>query len=199
MLGVTGQHVVSRGALGPLSRRGSGLDLASSPGPCAAPGDGINALAAESAVGHAPLLPVPVLGMGITASPGPRGAGDTGDSTSASTLLTSMCSPSRLPLREKLEQLSISSVLAQRATAVECRESPERADHTERQSSCSSATGPGRQRRGTPTVTPTVTLTVTPTVSPSARATRQAPSPHIQANGCTQHGSGDIPSRHTVL
>lgn len=57
------------------------------------------------------------------------------------TLLTSMCSPSRRPLREKLEQLSISSAPAQRATAVACRVSPERADHTERQYSCSSAMG----------------------------------------------------------
>lgn len=56
-------------------------------------------------------------------------------------LLTSMCSPSLLPLREKLEQLSISSVPVQRATAVACRVSPERADHTERQYSCSSAMG----------------------------------------------------------
>lgn len=52
-----------------------------------------------------------------------------------------MCSPSRLPLWEKLEQLSISSAPAQRATAVACRVSPERADHTERQYSRSSATG----------------------------------------------------------
>jgi len=59
----------------------------------------------------------------------------------ATLCLTSMCSPSRQPLCEKLEQPSSSSVPAQRATAVACRVGPERADHTERHSSSLSATG----------------------------------------------------------
>lgn len=177
--------MVSWGALGP---RGAGLDVAFSPGPRAAPGDGINPLAPESAVGHTLLLPVLVLGMMgqhiVTGASG--GWGHQGQRLCLPTLLTSMCSPSRRPLREKLEQLSISSVLAHRATAVACRASPERADHTERQSSCSSATRPGHQRQGTSTVSPTVTSTVTPTVTASAHATHQAPSPPIHANGCAQ-------------
>lgn len=55
---------------------------------------------------------------------------------------TSIWSPRRLPLREKLEQLSSSSSSAQRAVAVAVRVGPECADHTVLQSSCPPATRP---------------------------------------------------------
>lgn len=51
---------------------------------------------------------------------------------------TSMCSPRRLPLLEKLEQLNISSLLLQWAKANALCVDPDKEDHTERQYSCPS-------------------------------------------------------------
>lgn len=64
MSGVTGQHMVPRGAADPLGHHRAGADPALSPGPRAAPGDGVDTLVPESTVGHTLLLPILVLQPG---------------------------------------------------------------------------------------------------------------------------------------
>ena len=75
--GVTGQHMVPRGAAGPV---GAAVDPALGPGPRAAPGYGVDPLAPESVVCHALLPPVLVLQPGQHGVTGVLGAwGHPGD------------------------------------------------------------------------------------------------------------------------